>query len=645
MIQFFRRFFQSKIGITVTLAFLALIAFAFASADVSSTGTFGGVSGGDRVAVVGDEKISTLDLSRATTNAVDSARQQNPTMSMASFLEQDGLERVLEQVLEQSAISGFAEKYGLRAGKNLVNSEIMSIPAFRGADGNFDQDAYLQAVTQRGLSDAIVRDDLRNGLLAKQVLSASGFGASAPDKFALRYASLLKETRQGSIGLLPATSFMPDNDPTDAQLTGFYEENRANFIRPERRSIRYLTFDDKALGDLAAPTDAEIAANYKQNAATYAASEDRTFTQMIVSTQAAANAVRDRVQAGGSLEAAAREAGLQTAKLGPVSLGEFEAQTSAAVAKAAFAAADGAIAAPARSGLGFHVVRVDAITRNAGRTLAQVRAEISRSLAEQKRQTALGDLAASIEEQVDSGSALSDIAAELKVEMQTTKPVIGSGTVYGNPQETIPPVLAPALQTAFQMEEGSPQLAVIPSSGQSFLVFEVSEITPSAAAPLADIREQAVVGWKLSEGSKAAKAAVDRIMKRMSDGATLNAAMAAETQTLPPADAINLSREQLAQAGDQVPAPMALLFSMAQGTTKKLEGPQNAGWFVVRLDKIEAGAVAQDDPLFAQTKIELSQAIQQELGAQLRKAIQNEIGAERNEAAIEAVRKQLAGGN
>ena len=34
MLQLFRNFFRSKIGIVVTLAFLGLIAFAFASMDV-----------------------------------------------------------------------------------------------------------------------------------------------------------------------------------------------------------------------------------------------------------------------------------------------------------------------------------------------------------------------------------------------------------------------------------------------------------------------------------------------------------------------------------------------------------------------------------------------------------------------------------
>ena len=82
MFQFFRNFFKTKLGLAISLAFLGLIALAFASADVSSTGTFGGIAGGDRVAVVGDEKISTSDLVRAANNGLEQVRREQPTATM-----------------------------------------------------------------------------------------------------------------------------------------------------------------------------------------------------------------------------------------------------------------------------------------------------------------------------------------------------------------------------------------------------------------------------------------------------------------------------------------------------------------------------------------------------------------------------------
>ena len=642
MITFFRRFFQSKAGIAITLGFLALIAFAFASSDVSNTGAFGGVSGGDRVAVVGDTKISTAELANSAQSAVSNIRRQNPTISMPAFLEQGGLDEVLDQLIGRASLTEFAEMIGLRAGINLVNSEIMNIPAFRGSDGNFSDEAYRQAIAQQSLTDAMVREDLKAGLFVRQLLVPAAFGGRAPDKIVSRYASLFKERREGSIAVIPAGAFAPTAGPSEAQLAKFYETTRGDYIRPERRIIRYFTFGDAALGTIAAPTAKEIAARYEQNRAQYAPSESRTITQLIVPTQQAATSIRDRVQKGGSLEAAAREAGLDTVSLGPITRDDLTSQTSAAVAKAIFEAGNKALAVPARSGLGFHVARVDAIERKAGQTLDQARAEIETALKAEKRRQAINDLAESIEEQVETGGSLTEIAADVKATPVTTKPITGTGQIYGE-QARVDAILAPALQTAFQMEEGEPQLAEV-EPGKTFLVYEVTGITPSASAPLKEIREQVIGAWKLAEGSKLAKAAADRIIKRMKDGATLAAAMAAEKVALPGPDAINLTREQLGQA-QQVPPPLALMFSMAQGTTKRLEAPRNAGWFVVRLNAIEAGTLAKDDPQFAAARAELSQSMSREYSDQLRKAIETVVGVEKNQTALDAVKRQLTGSN
>ena len=70
MLEFFRSFTRSKVGAIAVLGFLALIAIAFASADVANTGSFGGIAGGDRVATIGKERIDTGTLSQAEGSAV-----------------------------------------------------------------------------------------------------------------------------------------------------------------------------------------------------------------------------------------------------------------------------------------------------------------------------------------------------------------------------------------------------------------------------------------------------------------------------------------------------------------------------------------------------------------------------------------------
>ncbi len=640
MLQFFRNFFKSKLGIPVTLAFLVVIAIAFTSGDLVGSNSFGGVAGGDRVAVVGERKISTSDLSQAMTTALENEKQQNPTQTMEGFIAGGGMDRVLDQILQRTAVAEYAHRQGLRAGKRLVDSELVQIPAFQGIDGKFSRNAFLAALRQRGLSEDLVRSDVAAGLYARQLLLPANYAPAVPLSLARQYAMLLKERRKGAIAMLPSVAFAPKGDPAAAQLNAYYSSHRTDYLRPERRVIRYATFGEEALGTVAPPSDAQIAARYQRDAALYQAKQTRTFTQLVLPTEAAAKAVAAEVAGGSSLAAAAAGKGLATTKVGPVTKDALATQTSQPVASAAFAADQGAIAAPARGGLGWYLLRVEAIENTPARTLAQVRDDIVKALAEEQRQAAFADLAANVEDELDNGGSLADVAKTLKLEIQTTEPLTADGRVYGK-AETAPPVLAKTLKTAFEVEEGQPQLDTV-EPGKTYVVYEASAITPSAAAPLAEIKDAVVLDWRKAEGAKAAKAAAQRVMQRLADGQDLAAALTAEKIALPAPNRIDLGRDELARQG-AIPPVMALMFSMAKGTVKRLEAPQNNGWYVVKLDDVTLPPIEQNDPLIGATRQQLASAFGEEYSEELVHAAQRAVGVSKNQPAIDAVVKQLTG--
>ncbi|WP_228243827.1 peptidylprolyl isomerase [Porphyrobacter sp. GA68] len=640
--KFFRNFFKSKLGLGITLGFLALIAFAFASSDVANTTMFGGVAGGDRVAVVGDTRISTADFTRSANDAVQRLRQQDPTLSMSAFVAQGGLEQVLEQMVSRTAIAEYAGRIGLRAGTNLVNSEIQGISAFRGPDGRFNQAIYTQALAAQGLNDRLVRDDLAAGLLAQQLLRPATYGTVIPSSVAQRYAALFKERRRGTIAFLPSAAFAPAGDPTDAQLQAFYQTNRDRFIRPERRILRFATFGADAVSGQVEPTEAAIAAYYQANQAQFAASETRSFTQVIAATQDQANAIRQAAQGGQSLANAAQQVGLRTTNLNALSRAALTQQASEGVAQAYFAAPAGALTAPARSALGWHVAQVTNITRQPGRTLAQARGEIAATLRERNRTEALNALSEEVEERLAQGSSLPQVAQTLGVQVRTTPPVTAEGLVYGSLDQTIDAAVRPAVATAFQMEESEPQLTEI-APGE-YLLFDVQRITESGVAPLAEIRGDVATAWRLAQGLAAASRAADRLAAQAQGERTLAQAAAAASVTQAQIENIDLTREQLAQTASQrVPPPLALLFSMASGTSKKLEAEQGLGYYVVDLQSVEAGALASSDPLVAQARSSLGPLLGDEYAQQLAAAARAAVGYERNDAAFTAVRRQLTG--
>ncbi|KPQ31953.1 MAG: SurA N-terminal domain/PPIC-type PPIASE domain, partial [Porphyrobacter sp. HL-46] len=396
MLSFFRRFFQSKIGLPIFIGFLVLMALAFAAADITGS-TFGGVSGGDRVAAVGGEPIANSELVTAANTGLDQLRRQDPTLTMPEFVADGGLDEVLRQLIDRYAVGNYAEKYGLRAGENLVNSEILKIDAFRGLTGEFDQDSYLAALRQIGLSDAVFRRDLEDGLLEQQLVKPAVVAPQMPEKIARQYAALVLERRRGEIALIPSSAFAPESGPSEAQLTQWYGENRTQFIRPERRTLRFAVFGADMLEVSATPSEAEIAARYKRDADRYKAGERRAVTSFVVPTEDAARALAARIRAGTSLEAVAREAGFNSSGTELRDRETLANATSFAFAENVFKAERGAAVEPAQGTLGWYVARVDEIERIPARSLAEARSDIAEQLTTEKRSAAVADLTSEIE--------------------------------------------------------------------------------------------------------------------------------------------------------------------------------------------------------------------------------------------------------
>lgn len=644
MLSLFRRFFQSKIGLPLFIGFLVLMAFAFAAADITGT-SFSGVSASSRVAVVGGEPLPASEVASGAQIALEQVRAQvDPTITMPAFIAQDGLDEVVKQLIDRYAIGAFAQKYGLRAGKNLIDSEILTIPAFRGATGEFDQTIYQAALRQRGITDATLRRDLRDGLLEQQLFESTMGAPRMPEKVARHYASLVLERRQGEIALIPSAAFAPTADPTAQQLEAWYKDNRARFVRPERRVLRFAVFSADQLGLDPTPSEAEISARFKANADAYKASEQRAVSYFIVPTEDAAKSFVTRLKGGMTLEAAARDAGFNVAKGDLRGKDELANSTSLAFAESVFKASERGVVEPTRGTLGWYVARVDRVVRTPARTLAQASSEIAAQLRQEKLAAAVAQRTGEIEAEIDNGTALAEVAKAYNLKVDTTPELLADGRIYGPQGGQVIAQLMPLVATAFQMEESAPQLAEL-TPGREFIIFDVARIEESRAAPLADIRAEAVAGWKRAEGAKLARAAADRVLKKVVAGTPLATALAAENKPGFERETVNLKRRELmARRDGNVPPPLVLMFSMAQGSAKKLEAPRDLGWYVVDLAAITTDPVDSEPGLVDQTRRSLAPTLSQEYRAQVTAAIRKEVGVERNEAAIEALRKQLAGG-
>ncbi|MBB4642270.1 peptidyl-prolyl cis-trans isomerase [Rhizorhapis suberifaciens] len=647
MISFIRRLIHSKIGLGVAFLLVALAAVAFAAGDITGSGnglgTFTGNSG--TVAKVGGDAVTAADLQGRTQMVFDRNRQQQPQLEMTSFLAQGGMENVLDQLIQGLAVTEFAHDEGMSASKRLIDGEISSIGAFRDASGNFSEQLYHELLRRQNITDAALRQDITRDVFSRQVLAPVAMGSRISRDMTMPYASLLLESREGRIAVIPSKLFISEEQPNPQELAAYYSRNADRFTVPEQRQLRYLLIDKTRFEKAATPTEGEIAAYYNENKANYAAREERTLAQLIVPTQAAAETIAAKVKSGSSLAEAAKGAGLAVATLNNVSLQQYGGKSSPAVAKGVFATSRGQLAPIAKSPLGWHVVEVTGITTSPARSLPAVRAEIVTALRQQKSAEAMTDFLSKAEDQIAEGTTFEEFARDAALPIKATPLILRNGAAVQQENYKAPPELQPMLDPAFSMElDDEPQMVTV-APDQLYALVDVTDIKAAAPPPLDKVRNVVVQQFKLERAASRAQTAADQLVAKMSKGADFAKALVETGLKVPPPQPLGGKRADIARGGQQVPPPLALLFSMVEGSVKRLEAPNSQGYFVLKLDKIERGDAGRQPSLVNAVRQEMSRVAGNEYAEQFTRAVQQHVGIKKNEAAIAEVKRQLRSGS
>ncbi|WP_326524096.1 peptidylprolyl isomerase [Sphingomonas sp.] len=641
MLSGIRTAINSTVGKIVALGVLVVIAIAFAAGDITNVRGSNQASGGAAVSI-GRTGVGEAEIRQDVQTAFSGVRQQQPTLDMATFVTQGGFDQVLDRTINGLALEAFGEKVGLAASKRAVDGEIASIPAFQGFDGKFSQTAYDTVLKQQQLTDRGLRTDIARDMIARQLLAPTAGAAQVPAQLALPYASLLLERRQGSVGFIPVSALGTGTAPTDQELQAYFTRQRARYTIPERRVVRYAIIRAAEIAEGAKPTAAEIAKAYAENSARFAAREKRSITQIVIADQGAANQLAAKVKGGTAMADAARAAGLEAAVIPASEKAALATQTSAGIADAAFAAERGAVVGPARSPLGWHVVRVDSVEAIPAKTLEQATPELTAELGKVKGQEALSALHDKLDDAISNRATFDEVIADSKLTAQATKPLVAGGIDPDAPAQP-DPLVALMTQAAFASEPGdSPQLVQVDADG-SFAVVGIGEVRPAAPPPLGTIRQRVAQDLVIDRNLRAARALAVAAVAKIDKGTPIATAMQQTNLKLPPLQSLNATRAELARPGGQLPPPIALMFSMASKRAKMLEAPNRGGWYVVYLDAIQEGNARGNAALIASTRQGLGSVSGREFTEQFTAAVRGEVGVKRNDAVLSKLRSDLAG--
>ena len=203
--------------------------------------------------------------------------------------------------------------------------------------------------------------------------------------------------------------------------------------------------------------------------------------------------------------------------------------------------------------------------------------------------------------------------------------------------------MSQVVEAAFSAEPGdSPQMVPVGADG-SFALVALDSVVPAAPRPLAKINDGVVHDFIVDRADRAARQTAVDVVAKVNKGLSLGDALAQTKLSLPPAQKLAASRAQLASNPQGAPAPLALMFSMAEKRAKLLEAPNGAGWFVVYLGTIERGDARGKPDIIKATRADLGGLIGREYVQAFTNAVRDQLKVKTNPQAIAQARAELTG--
>jgi peptidyl-prolyl cis-trans isomerase D len=218
---------------------------------------------------------------------------------------------------------------------------------------------------------------------------------------------------------------------------------------------------------------------------------------------------------------------------------------------------------------------------------------------------------------------------------------MANGSSRADASYKVPPELAPALKTGFEIAPNDPSEVVTLPNGQGYALVSPAQVVPSAPAALASIRQQVAADWVNGEATKRARATAQAIVAKTARGISLADAVKQSGAAIPAAQPLAARRIQIATAEGQVPPALQLLFTLVQGKSRMIADPQRRAFYVVKVNKVIPGNALLQPALIAQMQNELQQAMGADYESQFMAAVRAEMKAKRNDAAIETEKRQI----
>jgi len=540
------------------------------------------------IAAVGDRNIRAEDLQRALEPALERLRAQFGTAIDPRQVKQLGiLDTLLGQLIDRSLIEQEVARLGLEVSDEEIRDAIYSNPAFRGPDGKFDRQIFAQVLTMNRLSEeqlvARLRHDIPRSDLVQAITAGIGMPRSVVDTL-YRYRN---EKRLADIVAFPAASIANIGEPSDADLSKFYDAHPDLFRAPEYRGFSVASLSP---GDVEQPgeiAEDELKKEYDQRKDEFETPDRREIQQILAPSEEKAKEAEAALAAGKDWKDVATTIAGQdpeTIDLGLLSRQEIPHE----LGDVAFELPLNQASQPIKSPLGWHILRVVKIEPAATQSFDEAKAQIATELKRQNAADRLDKVGNQADDALAGGAPLADVAAKYQLKTATVAAADEGGRDPQGNAISLPVASDEVLKAVFGTNQGDTSRIIDMKDGSIFAI-RVDKITPPQVRPLAEVKSQAVAAWQAEQKSEAATKQAEALAGVVTPGVALAKVAGDQGLTLLPATPLS----RTAAPGQTVsPALVAKLFTAKPGDV--VTASDETGAYTAQLREIQSPETIPD---------------------------------------------------
>jgi len=472
---------------------------------------------GNVLATVGKTKISPFEYQRefrAELRALSQRLGRSIDPSQARAL---GLDRqVLSRLIAQAALNSHASELGLKISDKTVAENIANNPAFKDGSGNFSRSQFQSVLFQNGTTEQAFVASRRNALLRGQIGRIIETGIKPPEFLLKTLYKYQAEKRQVSYFKVPASAAGSISEPTDAEISSYYNQNKTEFKAPEYRKITVLSMQPADVADTVEVTEKELKQAYAQSADQFERPEKREVLQISFPTKKQAEKARTGLTTFDDFLALAKKRGLKDSDL---TLG-MVAKTDIAdpkIAEAAFALPENKISDPVQGALSTAILYIKKIRKGGKTPFKDVAAKLKSTIALERAQEEILNLHDNIEDERGGGANLNEIAKKLSLKSIYVVTVDKSGKDENGIKAADLPAVPELLSQAFSGTAGD-DIAPIETNAGGYVWLSIDKIIPSAIRPLDRARPDVIARWKEDKRQKKLIAFTDKLIERLKSG-------------------------------------------------------------------------------------------------------------------------------